>query len=46
VSRVDRWGESAFFTWSVALELEAYARPDVLKEVAARESQPKAQPLQ
>ena len=36
VSNLDRWGESVFFTWSIALELEAHVRPDVLKEVAAR----------
>jgi hypothetical protein len=36
VSSLDRWGESVFFTWSIALELEAQVRPEVLKEVAAR----------
>jgi len=37
VTSFDRWGESVFFTWSIALELEAHVRPDVLKEVAERE---------
>jgi hypothetical protein len=37
VTNFDRWGESVFFTWSIALELEAQVRPDVLKEVAERE---------
>ncbi len=37
VTRFDRWGESVYFTWSIALELEAHVRPDVLKEVEARE---------
>ena len=37
VTNFDRWGESVFFTWSIALELEAQVRPEVLKEVAARE---------
>ena len=41
VTRFDRWGESVFFTWSVALELEAHVRPDVLKEVEEREDQSK-----
>ena len=37
VTKFDRWGESVFFTWSIALELEAHVRPDVLKEVDERE---------
>jgi hypothetical protein len=40
VSNVDRWGESVYFTWSVALELEARVRPEVLNEVAVRERKP------
>jgi hypothetical protein len=38
VSRADRWGGNLSFTWSIALELEARMRPDVLKEVDAREA--------
>jgi len=41
VTRFDRWGESVFFTWTVALELEAHVRPEVLKEVEAREARAK-----
>jgi len=37
----DRLGESLFFTWTIALELEAHVRPDVLKEVDAREARSK-----
>ena len=42
VTRFDRWGESVFFTWSVALELEAHVRPGVLKEVEEREGRAKS----
>jgi hypothetical protein len=38
VTRFDRWGESVFFTWSIALELEAQARPAILEEVEEREN--------
>ena len=37
VSYKDRFGESMFFTWTIALELEAHVRPDVLKEIDAFE---------
>lgn len=41
VTNFDRWGESVFFTWTIALELEAHVRPEILAQIEARESDSK-----